>query len=143
MLLSAIGYLAVLYFVLFELVADEVEIGGRFGFALFYPIFVLILIPSALWMPLTKLYADKPRAGMWVAVRTVLFIVGLASIALAWAFFASSPTMEAHPTGSLWREAATSPSTRSSWTPCCGRRCSDAGRSRRATPFRLRAGKTG
>jgi hypothetical protein len=91
MLLSAIGYLAVLYFIFFELDPGEVEIGGRFGFALFVPIFLLILLPSAFWMPLTSRYVSNPRAVTWIAVRTVLFVVGLASIALAWAFFALQP----------------------------------------------------
>ena len=91
MVLSAIGYLAVLYFIFFRLVPSEVIIGGRFGFTLFYPIFLLILIPSALWMPLTNHYASDPGTAVWIAVRTVLFIVGLASIALAWAFFALKP----------------------------------------------------
>jgi hypothetical protein len=86
MVLSAIGYLAVLYFLFFRLVPDEVTIAGS-GFALFFPIFLLILIPSALWMPLTNAYVSEPRTSVWVAIRTVLFIVGLASVALAWAFF--------------------------------------------------------
>jgi hypothetical protein len=91
MILSAIGYLAVLYFVFFELVPDEVEIGHRFGASLFYPIFLLVLIPSAFWMPLTNLYVRNARPGLWISVRTVLFIVGLASITLAWAFLALEP----------------------------------------------------
>jgi hypothetical protein len=91
MILSAIGYLAVLYFIFFELVPDEVEISGRFGFVLFIPIFVLMLFPSALWMPLSNLYVDNPRTDRWIAIRTVLFVVGLASIALAWALFALEP----------------------------------------------------
>jgi hypothetical protein len=88
MILSAIGFLAVLYYVLLVLNPSDVVIAGRFGFNLFFPIFVLILAPSALWMPLSKIYVDKPTTGKWVAVRVVLFIVGLASIALAWTFFA-------------------------------------------------------
>lgn len=91
MLLSAIGYLAVLYLLLFELVPDDVVMGGLSGFAVLYPIFVLILIPSAFWMPLTKRYVDHPGAARWLAVRSVLFIVGLASIALAWALFTLEP----------------------------------------------------
>ena len=57
----------------------------------FYPIFCLILIPSAFWMPLTNLYADAPAAGTWTGIRVVLFVVGLASIALAWALFTLRP----------------------------------------------------
>jgi hypothetical protein len=85
MVLSAIGYFAFLYFIFFKLTPDEVTIANRFGFWLFYVIFLLILIPSALWMPLTNLYVGNPGMGLKFIVRTVLVIVGLASIALVWA----------------------------------------------------------
>jgi hypothetical protein len=85
MVLSALGYFAFIYFILFRLVPGEVVIGGRFGFSLFFAIFLLILIPSAFWMPLTNMYVGSQSAGIWVAIRTVLAIVGLASIALFWA----------------------------------------------------------
>jgi hypothetical protein len=85
MILSALGYFAFLYFILFQLVPDEVLIAGRFGFSLFYAIFLVILIPSALWMPLTNVYVGSPSTGLWIGVRTVLALVGLASIALVWA----------------------------------------------------------
>jgi uncharacterized membrane protein len=39
-------------------------------------------------MPLTARYVERPRAGLWLAIRAVLFLVGLASIALVWAVFA-------------------------------------------------------
>jgi hypothetical protein len=88
MILSALGYFAFLYYILFRLTPSEVGIAGVSGFTLFYVIFVLILIPSALWMPLTNLYVGNPGAGIWIGVRTVLAIVGLASIALLWALLA-------------------------------------------------------
>jgi hypothetical protein len=85
MILSALGFFAFLYFILFRLVPDEVSIGGRFGFSLFFAIFLVMLIPSALWMPLTNVYVGNHSAGTWIAVRTVLVLVGLASIGLVWA----------------------------------------------------------
>jgi len=85
MVLSALGYFAFLYFILFDLVPDEVLIAGRFGFSLFYTIFLIILIPSALWMPLTNVYVGNPSKGIRIGVRTILALVGLASIALVWA----------------------------------------------------------
>jgi hypothetical protein len=36
-------------------------------------------------MPLTNIYAGNPSTGMWIGIRTVLLVVGLASIALVWA----------------------------------------------------------
>ena len=52
MILSALGFFAFIYFILFRLVPGEVLIGGRFGFSLFYAIFLVILVASAFWMPL-------------------------------------------------------------------------------------------
>lgn len=91
MVLSAVGYLAVLFLLFFKLDPGEVTIGGRSGFTLLYPIFLLILLPSAAWMPLTKRYVGRPGTGTWIAVRVVLLVVGLASIALAWALLTVDP----------------------------------------------------
>ena len=91
MVLSAVGYFAFLNLLLLRVDPKEVTIGGRFGYGIFYPIFCLILIPSAFWMPLTRMYADEPSSVTWTAVRVALFLVGLASIALAWALFALRP----------------------------------------------------
>jgi len=85
MILSALGYFAFLYYILFRLTPTEVSIAGMFGFSMFYVIFIFILLPSAFWMPLTNIYVGNPNPGMWIGIRTVLALVGLASIALVWA----------------------------------------------------------
>jgi hypothetical protein len=82
MILSALGYFAFLYYIFFRLDPAQTSIAGISGFTLFYVIFLLILIPSALWMPLTNVYVGNPSTGIWIWVRTVLALVGLASIAL-------------------------------------------------------------
>lgn len=91
MVLSAIGYFAFLNLLLLRVDPKEVTVGGRFRYSIFYPIFGLILIPSAFWMPLTNLYVDDPISGTWAGIRIVLFLVGLASIALAWALLTLRP----------------------------------------------------
>lgn len=85
MIISALAYFAFIYYLFFRLTPGDVMIAGRFNYSLFYAIFILMLIPSAFWMPLTNLYAANPSTGLWIAVRTVLIVVGLASIALCWA----------------------------------------------------------
>jgi hypothetical protein len=85
MIISALGYFAFLYYIFFRLDPAQTSIAGVSGFTLFYVIFLLILIPSALWMPLTNMYGSNPSMGVWIGIRTVLAIVGLASIALVWA----------------------------------------------------------
>lgn len=91
MILSALGFFAFFYFILFRLVPSEVLIGGRFGFSLFYAIFLGILIPSVFWMPLTNVYVGNPSVGVWAGVRIVLALVGIASIALVWALLTLQP----------------------------------------------------
>ena len=85
MILAALGYFAFMYYIFFRLTPSEVSIAGTFNFSLFYAIFLAILIPSALWMPFTNMYVNNPSTGMWIWIRTVLAVVGLASIALVWA----------------------------------------------------------
>jgi len=97
MVLAALAYFAFGYFIIFRLAPDEVVIAGRFGFNLFYPVFLLILIPSALWMPLTNVYVGSPSTGMWIGIRTVLALVGIASIALVWALLSLEPRTPAVP----------------------------------------------
>jgi hypothetical protein len=85
MILAALGYFAFLYYIFFRLDPAQTSIAGVAGFMLFYVIFFLILIPSAFWMPLTNIYTGSPSLSVWIGVRTVLALVGLASIALVWA----------------------------------------------------------
>jgi hypothetical protein len=82
MILSALGYFAFIYFILFRLVPDETVIGGKFGYSIFFIIFPLILIPSAFWMPLTNMYVINPNPGLWISIRSVLALVAIGSIAL-------------------------------------------------------------
>lgn len=91
MVLSAIGYFAILNLLLLRMNPENVTVGSRFAYSIFYPIFALILIPSAIWMPLTNVYVDSPGTGAWVGIRVVLFLVGLASVALTWALFTIRP----------------------------------------------------
>jgi hypothetical protein len=91
MVLSAVGYFSFLNLLLLRLHPKEVTVGRRFGYSIFYPIFCLILIPSAFWMPLTNLYSGEPSSGSWTGIRVVLFLVGVASITLAWALFTLRP----------------------------------------------------
>lgn len=89
--LSALGYFAFLYFLLFRLSPQEVQIANRFGFSLFHIIFLGILVPSALWMPLTSAMISKPGTALWIGVRTVLILVGLSSCLLVWALLSLQP----------------------------------------------------
>ncbi|MFZ7102122.1 MAG: hypothetical protein ACOWWO_05590 [Peptococcaceae bacterium] len=97
MVLSAIGYFAFLYYLLFKVNPSQVKISGEFGYSLFYWIFAGILVPSAFWMPLTNIYIENPVILNWVLIRLVLFLVGLASLMLVLAIYKTSPDTKGIP----------------------------------------------
>jgi len=82
MIISALGYFAFLYYIFFRLEPAQVSIFSVSGFTMFYVIFGVILVASAFWMPLTNVYVSNPSTGIWIGVRFVLAVVGLASIGL-------------------------------------------------------------
>jgi hypothetical protein len=91
MFLGAGGYFAFTYFVFFQLVPDTVRVAGRFGFGLFNALYAAILLPSALWMPLTLLAAKQPGPALSWLVRLDLWTVAAASLGLLWALLAVEP----------------------------------------------------
>lgn len=92
MLLAATGYFAFTRFV-FRLRPADVKIGERFGYGLFKWIYLLILVPSALWMPLTFEMIVNPGAGLWAAIRLTLSAVGVGSLLLVAALLWMEPRL--------------------------------------------------
>jgi len=82
MFTAAAGYFAFTYYVLFSIEPDGIEVLGTFGFWAFILLYALILFPSAIWMPLTFAMLERPRVGLWWAIRATLFVVGGASVVL-------------------------------------------------------------
>jgi hypothetical protein len=90
MWLAAAGYFFFSYHFFVRADAEEVRI-GRFGFGLINGLYALIMVTSALWMPLTFAYLDNPSPMMWLAVRVDLLLVGVGSIGLLIALFTIKP----------------------------------------------------
>jgi hypothetical protein len=95
MLLAATGYFAFTRFV-FRLRPAQVRIAGRFDYSAFKWIYALILVPSALWMPLTFAMIQDPSAALWASIRLTLAAVGIGSLLLIAALLRLQP---AAPTG--------------------------------------------
>ncbi len=93
MFLAAAGYFAFTYFILFRLNPNETRVFNRFPFGLFNVLYAAILIPSALWMPLTLFALEGPSLGFVWAVRIVLSMVGLASVTLLLALLNVEPRL--------------------------------------------------
>jgi hypothetical protein len=82
MLAAAGGYFLFSGFLLFGVDAERARFAGGWGFGLVNALFLLILVPSALWMPLTFRMLDAPSPGLWIAIRVVLALVGIGSVGL-------------------------------------------------------------
>jgi hypothetical protein len=91
MLLAALGFFAFSYWLFFSLDSSGVQIAGRFGYWMFDVIFVVILVASALWMPLSFAYLANPSTIGWVGVRLVLTLAGIGALALLWAILTITP----------------------------------------------------
>jgi hypothetical protein len=91
MILAATGYFVFTGFLLFAVDPARVRIAGRFGYRLFHGLYLMILVPSALWLPLTSAMVQQPGSLLWLGVRLVLALVGLGSVGLLLALLTLRP----------------------------------------------------
>lgn len=91
MLLAAMGYLLFSAYLIFILNPVKVQINIRAGFRGFHTLYLLILIPSALWMPLTYAMIDAPSNLLWFGIRLVLMLVGLSGLGMLSALLSIQP----------------------------------------------------
>ena len=101
MLLAALGYFAFTSFILFNLDPGNTVVFGRPGYGLFHLLYAVILLPSALWMPLTTAVLASPGQLLLWSVRLLLALIGLASLAMLLTLWSLRPP---RPTGA-WRLA--------------------------------------
>jgi MFS family permease len=91
MALAAIGYLLFTGYLLFVLDPARVKINIRAGFKGFHVLYLLILVPSALWMPLTYAMLANPSNLLWLAIRFALMLVGLGGLGMLSALLSIQP----------------------------------------------------
>jgi hypothetical protein len=91
MALAAAGYFAFSSYVFFRLDPARTRVAGGFGFGAFHVCYALILLPSALWLPLTARMLDAPGDALWLAIRAVLALVALGSVGLLVALASAQP----------------------------------------------------
>ena len=90
MVLAAVGYL-VLSFFLLRLDEHETKIAGRFGFGLFNILYLVILIASALWMPLTLAAIGNASSILAGLVKIDLAVVAAGALGLFYALWNIQP----------------------------------------------------
>jgi len=103
MALAAAGVFAFTYFLLVQVDPDRALIAGRLRYSLFHGLYALILVPSALWLPLAAAMIRQPAGVLWLGIRLVLALVGLGSAALLWALLGLRPRA---PAAAYWLAVA-------------------------------------
>lgn len=82
MFLAAAGYLVFTGFIFFRADPAADPAASRVDDRVWNALYLGILVPSALWMPLTFAMLASPSAGLWLAIRGVLAVVALASVGM-------------------------------------------------------------
>lgn len=86
MLLAAAGYFPFTALLVLA-VRPAAGLPGGFSYRWLLLLYALILIPSALWLPLTAQMIASPSAALWAAIRIDLALVGLGATGLlVWLF---------------------------------------------------------
>jgi hypothetical protein len=91
MLLAAAGYFAFTFFLLFRMDPAKVKVFGCCDARVFHLLYLGILIPSALWMPITFWAIDGQSVLMVWVVRVILILVALFSLGLLAALLGTRP----------------------------------------------------
>jgi hypothetical protein len=103
MALATCGFFAFTFYLFFRANPDTMRIAGRFRFGLFTWLYAMILVPSALWLPLTSAMVQEPSSILWLGIRLVLVVVGLGSVGLLLALLSLRPR---HPARAYWLAVA-------------------------------------
>lgn len=99
---AAIGYLLFSAFIVFGR-PGRASVEGAADTARLPILYALVLIPSALWLPLTFEMVAEPSALLWWSIRAVLFSVGLGSLGLLLWLVRTART---HPSALAWAAVA-------------------------------------
>jgi hypothetical protein len=106
MLLAAAGYFLFTPYILFRLDPETTRVAGRFGYGIFHVLYALVLIPSALWLPLTAHMVEHPSLAAWASVRIVLALAALGAFGLMVSVATLGPGA---PRGRRWAIAGLTP----------------------------------
>jgi len=91
MFLAASGFFLFSPYLIFRLAPESQSNTSRARFRRIQLFYVLVLIPSALWVPLTTHFLANPSTGAWLAVRIDLFLVAIGTLGLLFEVVSSSP----------------------------------------------------
>jgi hypothetical protein len=90
MFVAAAGYLLFTYVFVFRTDPGSARLLGT-GYGVLLPLYALVLIPSAAWMPLTGAMLEAPAPGLWPVVVAGLWLTLAGSLGLLAATWSKQP----------------------------------------------------
>mgnify|MGYP007073196478 CR=1 FL=1 len=87
--LAAVGYFFFTAYFLTRVDPRRPVLVGGTGWGLLHGLYAAFLVASALWLPLTVLLIREPSDALWIVIRIVLAVVGLAAVGLLVVLLAS------------------------------------------------------
>lgn len=83
MLISALGYMIFSLYIYLNLGKNNFD--NIFGGAkIIYITYFLLLLCSALWLPLVKVMVANPKQLIWILIRGTLLVTGIASVVITY-----------------------------------------------------------
>ncbi len=84
MLLAAVGFFPTTYLLGVKTPLGRFAVQTGLSFDAMIGAYATILLPSALWLPLTAFYIQNPSTALWYAIRLDLLIVGAGATGLGY-----------------------------------------------------------
>ena len=91
MFLAAAGFFLFSPYLVFRLAPESTSPDSSARLQRIWLFYLLVLIPSALWVPLTGNVIAHPSNSAWLAVRLDLFLVAIGTLGLFWEVLSSRP----------------------------------------------------
>ena len=82
MLLSATGYFLFAPYIAFRIDSSRRDFLGHYSHSIFFVFMLLVLLPSAAWLPLTAWMLSDPSDLLWWLIRIDLALVAIGSLGL-------------------------------------------------------------
>jgi len=82
MLISASSYFVFWLYTILNILGKKIELPEKILLWIVYLLFYLILIPSALWIPLVNIMISNPSNLIWFGIRLVLILVAVGTLGL-------------------------------------------------------------
>ena len=91
MFFAAAGFFLFSPYLVFRLAPESTSPDSSARLQRIWLFYLLVLIPSALWVPLTGNVIAHPSTSAWLAVRLDLFLVAIGTLGLFWEVLSSRP----------------------------------------------------